>query len=726
MSLPVGRRRERLLLGLLLLDIGHTVSVNRLIELLWDEGPPPSSARGSLQAHVSRLRGRLHEESAAEYGFVLSKGNGGYRLDGDPEAVDLHRFRSRLQNAERAVASADRLRLLGLALPEWGGPVLAGVASEGLVRRLGAGFEELRLSAAVQCAEARLTLGQHLLAHEELAHMMVEYPHHERLAALRMIALYRSDRRGEALQVYDETRAWLARELELDPGVDLKRVQGLILHEDQALLHDLRFHGVDRCPRAEAGLEPPAARNKAAPRKAMALETGAVLAQSVRQHPRTGVYVGREAELAELTALATRAGSGSGLVMVVGAAGTGKTALALRWSRRVEADYPDGQLFVDLRGHSEGDPLTPKEALAALLSSLGIPHKDIPHRESELAELYQRALAGRRVLVVLDNAESADQVGPLVPYGTGCLALVTSRSRLGGLIVSHGAPSLRLGPLSTAEAEELLRGIVGAVRTAGESQAVADLARICGNNPLALRIAAANLAMNPDCRLVDYSGALRSGNPVERLSVAGDPESAVCRAYGLTYQRLDQESAEAFRLLGRLPGPETTVAAVAALLGRSLGATRAVLDRLHSIHLVESIMRGRVLLQELIWWYARFLANAEQLAQARWESRRRQSRWYQGSGEAAAHRLHQRFPRGELSDAGEVPASPRFDNRKDAAAWTDAERPEIVKLTPFADAGAERDPAARLLTDTSGTVGMPRSGWPWPLSRPPSRNARKG
>ncbi|WP_078490991.1 AfsR/SARP family transcriptional regulator [Streptomyces scopuliridis] len=703
-SLPIGRRRERLLLGLLLLDIGRTVSANRLIELLWDEGPPPSSARGSLQAHVSRLRGRLNEESAEEYGFVLSKASGGYLLDGDPQAVDLHRFRSRLQSAERASAPAERLRLLGLALPEWGGPVLAGVASEGLSRRLGTGFDELRLSAAVQRAEARLALGQHGLALEELAHVMAEHPHHERLAVLRMIALYRSDRRGEALQVYNETRARLAEELGLDPGVDLKRVQGMILHADPALLKDLQLQGVGRRPGAEAGPEPPAARDTAARWKAVNPEAGAACAQSVRRHPRTGVYIGRERELEELTALAAQAGSRSGLVTVVGAAGTGKTALALQWSRRAEADFPDGQLFVDLRGHSEGDPLTPKEALTTLLSSLGTAYQDIPHREAELAELYQRALVGRRVLVVLDNAESADQVSGLVPYGLGCLALVTSRSRLGGLIVRHGASTLRLGPLATAEAEELLRSIIGAVRAGSEPQALADLVKVCGGNPLALRIVAANLAVNPDCRLADYAGALRSGNPLEHLSVAGDPGSAVRRAFELTRQRLDPETAEAFRMLGLLPGPATTVAAVAALLGRSVRATQALLDRLYSIHLVESIMRERVRLPDLIWWYARFLADEEQPAQVRREGRRRLLRWYLGAADAAARCLHPQFPRLELPGPGEPPPSPRFDNRKDAAAWFDAERTELVKLIQSidADAGAdsEPDPVDRLLAST--------------------------
>lgn len=462
-------------------------------------------------------------------------------------------------------------------------------------------------------------------------------------------------------------------------------------------------------------------------------EAGAACAQFVRRHPRTGVYIGRERELEELTALAAQAGSRSGLVTVVGAAGTGKTALALQWSRRAEADFPDGQLFVDLRGHSEGDPLTPKEALTTLLSSLGTAYQDIPHREAELAELYQRALVGRRVLVVLDNAESADQVSGLVPYGLGCLALVTSRSRLGGLIVRHGASTLRLGPLATAEAEELLRSIIGAVRAGSEPQALADLVKVCGGNALALRIVAANLAVNPDCRLADYAGALRSGNPLEHLSVAGDPGSAVRRAFELTRQRLDPETAEAFRMLGLLPGPATTVAAVAALLGLSVRAAQALLDRLYSIHLVESIMRERVRLPDLIWWYARFLADEEQPAQVRREGRRRLLRWYLGAADAAARCLHPQFPRLELPGPGRRPRRRGSTTGRtrppgstpNARNWSSSYSPSTPMPAPTANRIRWTGSLRVLCADTSGFVGTPRAGWPWTPSHGAPPNVRE-
>ncbi|MFJ3724832.1 BTAD domain-containing putative transcriptional regulator [Streptomyces sp. NPDC090045] len=227
-SLQIGRRRERILLGLLLLDIGRTVPAGRLVELLWADGSAPSSARSSMQVHVSRLRSRLLEAGAHQHGFVLSMADGGYALSGEEMAVDVHRFRCSLQEAEQTDDPARRLRHLARAFAEWGGPVLAGTAPEPLVRRLGAAYDELHLSAITQRAEARLALGQWSTMLEELARAAAEHPHHERLTALRMVALYRSDRRGEALRVYDETRTGLVRELGLDPGEELRRLHRVL------------------------------------------------------------------------------------------------------------------------------------------------------------------------------------------------------------------------------------------------------------------------------------------------------------------------------------------------------------------------------------------------------------------------------------------------------------------------------------------------------------------
>ncbi|MGW1275698.1 AfsR/SARP family transcriptional regulator [Streptomyces tsukubensis] len=816
-SLRIGRRRERLLLGLLLLDVGRVVPANRLISLLWDEGQSPSSARGSLQVHVSRLRGRFTAEDAEHYGFALVKSGDGYLIEGDPSAVDLHRFRSLLLRAERADNLDERLKLLDAALADWGGPVLAGTAPEGLVRRLGAGFEDSYISAVTQRAETRLLLGRRELVLEELARATAEHPHHERLAMLRMIALYRADHRGEALEVYNETRTRLAEDLGLDPGADLRHVQNMILRADPLLLDDAVVPRTERArgdvsgragwflgavpnPRAggagervpgdrqgspqlrsgggtgaRRGAEPPAgswrergqrtggggdtggregadegarpgAEGDGARGRPAGRESGAGLdhghaslrtsghghgladgqgpvpghghdharshddyaagrvrpeAESVQRQSRTGAFIGRAKELALMGRLVEEASGGSGVLMIVGPAGSGKTALALHWCRSSRETFPDGQLFLDLRGHSDESPMRPKEALSGLLRALGIPYQNIPHELAEMAELYQSTLADRRVLIVLDNAESADQVRQLLPYDTGCLALVTSRNRLGSLIVTHGASMLPLQPLASEEAKALVRSVVGARRAEAEPEALGDLVAICGRSPLALRIAAANLALHPDSLIAHHVRELRSGNPLETLAVAGDPDAAVRRTFELSYRRLDPDARDAFRLLGILPGPVTTVPAVAALLGRSVAATSGLLDRLFAEHLVERIGRDRLRLHDLIWWYARLLVEAGDPVPVQREARRRLLRWYAVSADSAARCLYPQMLRLEVAPVGADARTATFDDPQRAADWFDAEHADLVRLIE-AEAPGDGGTAAQTAVKTAG------------------------
>ncbi|MGW5678193.1 AfsR/SARP family transcriptional regulator [Streptomyces sp. NPDC003860] len=860
-SLRIGRRRERLLLGLLLLEFGRVVPANRLINLLWDEGPKPSSVRGSLQVHVSRLRGRFTAEDAEHYGFALVKSGDGYLIEGDPSAVDLHRFRYSLQRAERAENLLERLRLLDRALADWGGPVLAGTAPDGLVRRLGAGFEESYISAVTQRAEVRLLLGRRELVLEELARATAEHPHHERLAMLRMIALYRADHRGEALEVYNETRTRLAEDLGLDPGADLQHVQRMILHADPMLMDDEviprtergridpggrvgwflygapepkgrgeqpgpsarrqlpggggsgrsdgrqdpaapslpppngprgpsredaqgywsaeepaevdgtpyerqephgggrapgrrhdeghghghgpghhqghpleqrrrtapgdgyeqgRGHGPGARPQTPASPANPAhPQEPARPQEPVcapvpppvhdhaharpqdharaydqtADEPVRPEAEFVQSHSRTGAFIGRAKELAQLGRLVDDARGGSGVLMIVGPAGSGKTALALQWCRGSRDAFPDGQLFLDLRGHSDESPMGPKEAFSGLLRALGTPYQEIPHDLAEMAELYQRTLCDRRVLIVLDNAESAAQVRQLLPYDTGCLALVTSRNRLGSLIVTHGASMLPLRPLAADDAKELVRSVVGRRRSAAEPDALAELVAMCGRSPLALRIAAANLALHPEGLIAQHVRELRTGNPLETLAVAGDPDSAVRRAFELSYRRLDAEARDAFRTLGILPGPATTVPAVAALLGRTVAATVAILDRLFAEHLVELVGRDRLRLHDLIWWYARLLVDAEDPVHVQRKARRRLLRWYVASADSAARCLYPQMLRLEVAPVGPEARAATFDDPQRAADWFDAEHAELVRLIE-AEAAAGASPTA--------------------------------
>ncbi|QDY81314.1 tetratricopeptide repeat protein [Streptomyces qinzhouensis] len=400
--------------------------------------------------------------------------------------------------------------------------------------------------------------------------------------------------------------------------------------------------------------------------------------------------------------LVEEARGGSGVLMIVGPAGSGKTALALHWCRSSREAFPDGQLFLDLRGHSDESPMRPKEALSGLLRALGIPYQNIPHELAEMAELYQSTLADRRVLIVLDNAESADQVRQLLPYDTGCLALVTSRNRLGSLIVTHGASMLPLQPLASEEAKALVRSVVGARRAEAEPEALGDLVAICGRSPLALRIAAANLALHPDSLIAHHVRELRSGNPLETLAVAGDPDAAVRRTFELSYRRLDPDARDAFRLLGILPGPVTTVPAVAALLGRSVTAASGILDRLFAEHLVERIGRDRLRLHDLIWWYARLLVEAGDPVPVQREARRRLLRWYAVSADSAARCLYPQMLRLEVTPVGADARPATFDDPQRAADWFDAEHADLVRLI---EAEAPGDGGTAVRAGGNGALG---------------------
>lgn len=239
---PIGRRRERVLLALLLLDTGRLVRTDRLIELLWDGDEPPASARSCLQVHLSRLRSRLKDVGTARHGFTLSASGAGYTLHGDPHAVDVHRVRALWQRAERSETAEECVTLLDRALAEWRGPLLGDSVSDQLARRVGAGLNEMLRSATTLRAEARLALGRTAAASEELAGMIAAHPYDERVATLRMVALSLSGRRGEALCVYHEMRHRLASELGLEPGHELRRAQEMVLRADPAL-HDrfIRF-----------------------------------------------------------------------------------------------------------------------------------------------------------------------------------------------------------------------------------------------------------------------------------------------------------------------------------------------------------------------------------------------------------------------------------------------------------------------------------------------------
>jgi DNA-binding SARP family transcriptional activator/tetratricopeptide (TPR) repeat protein len=671
------RRRERCLLAVLLLEAGRVIPTARLIDLLWDSTPPPG-ARSLLHTHVSHLRQRLSRQDARA---LVTRGDG-YLLDVDAAAVDALSFRAMVTRACLVPEPAARIDLLGQALALWRGPALADVASESLRKRVCAGLTELRLTAIEDRAGLCLAMGRHRETISELYDVLAEHPLRERAAGLLMQALYRGGEQSEALAVFHSIRSRLAEEVGLDPGQELLQVHHAIVRRD-------------------AAVPPPGAGDAQ-----VAPITPAQLPAAVSS------FVGRQRDLDRLDALApgplTRASTPPRAVVICGTAGVGKTALAVTWAHRVAPAFPDGQLYIDLHGYSPEAALAPGAALDRLLRALGVAGDQLPVDQDEQAALFRSVLGDRRVLLVLDNAASVDQIRPLLPGSAPCFTIVTSRSDLRGLLASHDAHRIGLQPLERDEAVSLLARLVGEDRVAREPSAADELAELCARLPLALRVAAANLAADSEKALADAADELAAGDRLAKLAMPGDEQTAVRAAFVCSYRVLPAEARRLFRLLGLIPGPDFTRAAVAAMAGLTPGHCAELLEALCAAHLIERRSSGgrgedRLQCHDLLRWYAAERAEAEDPA-SRAGAIDRLLRFYVYQADAAAMQLYPhltRLPcgpaalaagtvdRAEAVDgadpagaakAGQIfaGAGQVFASHHEALAWLDAERANLL------------------------------------------------
>lgn len=563
-AVALNGRKQRLLLAVLLSRAGRPVPQAALVDALWGDDSP-DAARTTLRWHAHRLRAALGDAER------LTSGPTGYVLHVTPGELDRDRFEELHRDGLAAQAEGEQAKaaeLLSDALRLWRGPAFGEFAEAEVLRGAAARLDELRLSALVARAEAGLALGRHAELVTELSELVIEFPWTHRLAEQLMLALHRSGRTAEALDVYRETRHRLVTELGIDPPESLRALHQRILRQDP-----------DEAP-------------------------STVDDTVVRQLPSTPPgFTGRADVLAALDA------ESSGVVLLTGMAGVGKTATAVRWARetmRVEPGrFAGGQLFADLRGHGDRPPMEPAEALGLFLSALGVPGVEIPASLDGRVGRYRSLLAGRRMLVVLDNAATAAQVRPLLPGDPGCLTVVTSRDRLTGLVARDGAFGVRLDVLDVGESRALLRQVVGERVDASPDDADA-LAELCGGLPLAVRIAAASLVERPERTVAALNADLVDAR-LDSLAVDGDPESAVRTVFGHSYEALTGPVRRMFRLLGTVPGPHITVGAAFALAGGDRRATERVLERLASAHLLVSTGDGRYVLHDLLRQYSREL-----------------------------------------------------------------------------------------------------------------------
>jgi DNA-binding SARP family transcriptional activator/tetratricopeptide (TPR) repeat protein len=661
---PVAAERQRLVLAVLLVDAGRAVSMDRLADALWGNRPPPG-ASNTVRAYVMRLRRLLGD------GALVTRGRG-YELVAGPDDIDAAVFERLVASGRheldesRAEAGSARLEE---ALALWHGPVLADVpASPWLTARV-AHLEQVRLTAEEDHIAALLDLDRHEQVVDDLNRLVEQSPLRERRWVLLMLALQRCGRRAEALDAFHRARQVLRDELGLDPGLELRELQRTILTEDPP-------------PEHVTIRKPPV--------------TPAQLPNDVAW------FTGRDSHLARLDAKLAGEGDPAPTAVVIsaldGSAGVGKTALAVHWAHRVRDRFPDGQLYVNLRGYAAGSPLRPIEALAGFLHALGVPAEEIPADEGRAAALYRSLLAGRRMLVVLDNANHPDQVRPLLPGGAGCLVLITSRDQLAGLTAVDGATRITLDVLTPAEARTLVTRMLGAWRAEAEPESVDELARLCGHLPLALRIAAANVSTHPRWTVADYITRLRA-DPLAALQVDGDPQAAVRATFDLSYAALPADAQHLFRVLGLGPGPDLTADAAAALAGIAPAQAARLLDRLSSVHLVDERAPGRYTMHDLLRRYAAEQAATEDPEPDRHAALGRLFDHYLHTADAAAAQLpgfSARLPRPAAHLGRPIPG---FGDRAQALAWLDAERANLVAAVRHAAAHGPR-PAAWMLADT--------------------------
>ena len=657
---PLPPGKQRTILAALLLNTGQVISLDELAEILWGTSPP-SSARVTTQNYVMRLRKTL-----GSAGSRISTQPRGYLIHADASELDMSRFQAHLDAAGAAAGhhswqTAAAEAQTGLAL--WRGEALADVESELLAIRDAPRLAELRMRALEIRIDADLHLGRHAEVITELRQLAGADPLRERLHGMLMLALYRDGRQAEALAAYQHVRDVLVEELAIEPGPDLRELHQQILSADPALAIPEPTRPAEAKPQRSTPRELP---------------------------PAVPGFTGRSAELQALTQLLDRSGTQGAEAIVIsaigGTPGVGKTALAVHWAHQVAGRFPDGQLYVNLRGFDpSGTPAAPEAAIRGFLDALGVPPERIPSATEAQVGLYRSLLADRAMLLVLDNARDEPQVRPLLPASPASLVLVTSRSQLAGLAAADGARLLTLDVLSHDEAVQLLIARIGTSRAGAEPAAVAEIAALCAHLPLALAVAAARAAARPGFPLAALAAELRdAAGRLDALDV-GDLAASVRAVFSWSYRQLSGEAARMFRLLGLHPGPDISVPAAASLAAADQPAARRLLCELARVHLTAEHVPGRYAFHDLLRAYAADQARNTDSEPERRAAADRVLDHYLHSASGAALVLSPARERIALAppSPGAVPEPPA-DHRQ-ALAWFEAEHQVLLAVVTLAD-----------------------------------------
>jgi DNA-binding SARP family transcriptional activator/tetratricopeptide (TPR) repeat protein len=551
----LGYSRLRCLLAVLLVEANRTVAVDDLVDRVWG-AQRPQRPRGAVQHGITMLRKALTPLNDVEISWRAT----GYHLTVDPATVDVHQFHDLLAKARATRDDAHAADLLERAMALWRGEPF-GTLDTPWVNTVRTTLTGHRYAAELDLTDIRLRRGQHAALVAELSSRAADHPLDERLAGQYLLALYRSGHQADALGHYQLLRQRLADSLGADPSPPLRALHQRILTADPAL------------------------------------DLAAAVPRQLPAPPRT--FTGRTHELAQLTAAVAEHAA----VAIGGPGGIGKTWLALHWAHEHIDRFPDGQLYVNLRGFDpSGQPVPPEGAVRALLTALGVDTEKLPADLDALSGTFRGALAGKRVLLLLDNAADLAQLNPLLPGSPTCAVLVTSRRQLTGLVAAHGAVPLALDVLSAPEADELLARRLGRDRVQREPAAVAGIVASCGGLPLALGVVAARAAQRPRLPLATLAAELQEAR-LDALG-GGDLSSDVRAVLSWSVRRLDDEAIRVFGLLGAAPGPDIGLPAAAALAGLSVSEARAVLRRLDDAYLVQEHVPGRFRMHDLIRLFA--------------------------------------------------------------------------------------------------------------------------
>ena len=660
----LGPVQQRVVLAVLALQAGRPVGRQQMIDAVWGE-TQPRNAVNLVQRHVSGLRRALEPDRPGRTpSDLLTWTDAGYLLTLPPGALDLELFVRELARARTARAAGqlqEAAAALHSALELWRGPVCDGLSSPFLDAQADR-LAESCVSALEDRIELDLVIGDHGDLIAELRDLVAEHPLRERLRGLLMLALYRAGRQADALTAFRDARRELHDELGVEPSAPLQQLHQQILTADPALAPG---------GPAQAGSDVGA---KTSRRRV-------VPAQLPHNIPD---FTGRDAELGRLDALLDQDGSGIRnavvITVITGTAGVGKSALALYWAHRVRDLFPDGQLYVNLRGFGPaGSAMEPAEVIHGFLDAFAVPSDRMPVDLDDRAALYRTILADLRVLVVLDNARDVDQVRSLLPGSPGCVVLVTSRNGLTSLVAADGARPVELDLLPDAEARRLLSSRLGQDRVASEPASVDEIVKACAGLPLALVVAASNAVANSRLPLSALAGELQKTEGRLDALGAGDQYTDVRAVFSWSYRALSTPAARQFRLLGLHAGPDIATSAAASLAGVPVAQARRELADLVRAHLVTEWAPGRFVMHDLLREYANELSMIDDSAADRRLAVHRILDHYLHTAYVADQLLHPR--RDDPIALAPLPllvATETLADYRDAVAWLATERQVLL------------------------------------------------